>query len=76
MYTAVWVSIWDIGMGKPCIDLNECNLCESCIAVCPAVFFINGAGMIEMVEMDRYPEADVNEAIKYCPEDCIFWEDC
>ena len=62
-------------MGKPCIDLNECNLCESCIAVCPAVFFINGAGMVEMVEMDRYPEEDVNEAIKYCPEGCIFWEE-
>ena len=60
---------------KPGIDLGECNLCESCVAACPAVFFINDAGMIEIVELDVYPEAEVNEAIKYCPEDCIFWED-
>ena len=58
----------------PCIDLSECNLCESCVAVCPSVFFINDTGMIEVAELDVYPEADVNEAIKYCPEDCIFWE--
>ena len=44
------------------------------MAVCPSVFFINDAGMIEIAELDVYPEADVNEAIKYCPKDCIFWE--
>ena len=61
-------------MKKPGIDLSECTLCESCVAVCPAVFFINDTGMIEVAELDIYPEADVEEAIKYCPEDCIFWE--
>jgi ferredoxin len=45
------------------------------VAVCPSVFFINGSKMIEITEMDIYPEAEVNEAIKYCPEDCIFWGD-
>jgi len=62
-------------MKRPGVDLGECNLCESCLAVCASVFFINGAEMIEITDLDVYPESDVNEAIKYCPVDCIFWED-
>ena len=49
-------------MKKPGIDLSECTLCESCVAVCPAVFFINDTGMIEVAELDIYPEADVERS--------------
>jgi ferredoxin len=32
-------------------------------------------GYIEVAELDVYPESMVDEAIKYCPEDCISWEE-
>ena len=35
---------------------------------------MNDAGFVEVMEMTDYPESDVNDAIKYCPVDCIFWE--
>lgn len=61
---------------QPEIDIGRCTLCEGCIAACPEVFRINeAAGYLEVVEMDVYPEDCVDEAIKYCPEDCIFWGD-
>jgi ferredoxin len=28
-----------------------------------------------VVELASYPEMEVNEAIKYCPEDCIYWKE-
>ena len=59
---------------RPVVDLGACTLCESCVAVCPSVFSINNDGIVEVADLAQYPEADVNEAIKYCPEDCIFWE--
>ena len=62
-------------MKKPTVDIGACSLCEGCIEVCPAVFIINHMGYIEVVDLAVYPEALVDEAIKYCPEDCISWEE-
>ena len=62
-------------MKKPSVDIGACSLCEGCVAVCPAVFFINHMGYIDVVKMAEYPEPLVDEAIKYCPEDCIYWEE-
>ena len=59
---------------RPTVDLGRCTLCLGCVAVCPEVFRLSDAGYIEIVEMDVYPEAEVDEAIMYCPEDCISWE--
>lgn len=61
-------------MKRPVVDIGRCTLCEGCIEVCPSVFSICGSGFIVVSELDAYPESDVNEAIKYCPEDCIQWE--
>ncbi len=57
------------------VDIGQCGLCGGCIVVCPLVFRLNDTGYIEVSELSRYPETDVEEAIKYCPEDCISWED-
>ncbi len=62
-------------MKRPSVDIGACTLCEGCIEVCPSVFFINDMGHIEVVDMEVYPEDEVDEAIKYCPEDCIYWEE-
>lgn len=62
-------------MKTPVVDIGTCTLCMGCVEVCPDVFRENSAGYIEVVEMETYPEDAVNEAIKYCPEDCITWEE-
>jgi ferredoxin len=62
-------------MKIPVVDIGPCTLCMGCVEVCPEVFQQNNAGYIEVIELENYPEATVNEAIKYCPEDCITWED-
>ncbi|MGA7142963.1 MAG: ferredoxin [Desulfobacterales bacterium] len=62
-------------MRVPVVDLSRCSLCGACIEVCPRVFRMNEAGYIEVADLSAYPEAEVDEAIKYCPEDCIDWED-
>ena len=56
------------------IELSDCIVCGVCIEACPAVFRMNEAGYVEVIELSAYPEADVNEAIKNCPVDCIYWD--
>ena len=61
--------------GIPVIELGECRQCEVCIATSPLIFRRNvNGGYIEVIEMVDYPIAQVNEAIKNCPLDCISWE--
>ena len=60
---------------RPVVDMADCSRCEGCIAVCPSVFFMNDAGFIEAAELEAYPEKEVDEAIKNCPEDCICWDE-
>jgi ferredoxin len=62
-------------MKVPVVDLSQCSVCGACIEVCPEVFRLNDAGYIEVIELSSYPETEVNESIKYCPEDCIYWEE-
>ena len=61
-------------MKIPVVDLSQCNLCEICVEVAPAVFRISHAGFVMVVDLPTYPEDDVDEAIKNCPADCIYWE--
>lgn len=59
----------------PTIDLGLCNECMGCVEVAPHIFRYNEwLGYVEVLELDEYPQEDVAEAIKNCPEDCIFWE--
>jgi ferredoxin len=60
-------------MKKPLVELSDCIACGVCAEVCPEVFRLNEAGYIEITELGTYPEDEVNEAIKYCPTDCIRW---
>ena len=61
-------------MKVPIVELSECIVCGVCVETCPQVFRLNDAGYIEVIELVVYPETDVNDAIKYCPVDCIHWE--
>ena len=67
-----------VGMRKiPVIDMSKCTDCESCLEICPSVFKRNKeTGYIDVIELDEYPEEDVQEAISTCPADCIKWEKC
>jgi ferredoxin len=61
-------------MKTPVIELSDCIVCGVCIEACPQVFRMNEAGYVEVIEMTAYPEADVDEAVKNCPMDCIYWD--
>jgi len=62
-------------MPKPSVDIGLCTLCMGCVEVAPEVFFLNDSGFIQAAELSVYPQDKVNEAIKYCPENAITWED-
>lgn len=62
-------------MKQPVVELSDCDICGVCEAVCPRVFHLTEAGYVEVLEMDTYPEDEVDEAIKNCPARCIYWED-
>jgi len=65
----------NINMKVPVVELSECTLCGICEEVAPSVFRITDAGFVVITELSNYPENDVEEAIKNCPADCIYWEE-
>lgn len=61
-------------MKIPVVDIGTCTMCEGCVEISPTVFRVNDWEQIEVIELKQYPEDEVEEAIKYCPVDCISWE--
>ena len=61
-------------MKTPSVDLSECTACGICTELCPSVFRMNSAGYIEVLDLAEYPEKDVMDAVKNCPEKCIRFE--
>lgn len=55
--------------------MSDCDRCGVCIEACPEVFRMNEAGYIQVTDLAQYPEDCVEEAIKHCPEKCIFWSE-
>ena len=62
-------------MKRPAVDLAGCVDCEGCTALCPEIFFKNDQGKIQVRDLKHYPEVCVEECIKFCPGDCISWEE-
>ncbi len=63
-------------MKVPVVDIGLCTLCMGCVELCPEVFSLNDQiGHIQVANLSAYPKNEVDEAIKYCPEDCIAWEE-
>lgn len=62
-------------MKIPVVELSDCILCGICEEVSPSVFHVSDLGYVQVSELDSYPEAEVDDAIKNCPADCILWED-
>jgi ferredoxin len=60
-------------MRVPIVELSDCIVCGVCVETSPQVFRLNDAGYIEVIDMVEYPETEVNDAIKYCPVNCIYW---
>jgi ferredoxin len=62
-------------MKRPAVDIATCTVCMGCVELCPEVFRLNeSTGYIEVIDKPAYPEDCVDEAIKYCPQDSIAWE--
>ncbi len=62
-------------MKRPVVDIGACTVCMGCVELCPEVFRLNeNTGYIEVVDLEAYLQECVDEAIKYCPQDCIVWE--
>jgi ferredoxin len=61
-------------MKIPEVELSDCSRCGVCVDLCPAVFQMSDAGFIRVADLSEYPEAEVDEAVKHCPEDCISWQ--
>lgn len=58
------------------IDESICIGCGSCEAVCPAVFAMTDRGTAEAIaEATEETTADVKEAMKMCPMNCIHWDE-
>ncbi len=62
-------------MRIPIVELSDCIVCGVCLEACPQVFRLNDAGYVEVIDLADYPQDLVNEAIKNCPADCIFWQE-
>ncbi|RJP44101.1 MAG: ferredoxin [Desulfobacteraceae bacterium] len=61
-------------MKIPVVELSNCNRCGVCADLCPSAFQMTDAGFVWVADLPEYPEAEVDEAIKHCPEDCISWQ--
>jgi ferredoxin len=60
----------------PTVDLTSCSQCGGCLEVAPQIFrFSESGGYIEVCDLDLYDECSVDEAIKFCPENSIEWEE-
>jgi ferredoxin len=62
-------------MKIPVVDLSQCDFCGICEEVAPSVFRISDAGFVMVIDLPTYPEDEVDEAIKNCPTDCIYWDE-
>lgn len=59
----------------PVIDTGRCSNCKGCIEIAPHIFAFNvDMGMMQVIDLPEYDEQLVEEAMKNCPEDCIYWE--
>jgi ferredoxin len=62
-------------MKRPAVDIGACTVCMGCVELCPEAFRLNeDTGYIEVIDLEVYSRECVDEAIKYCPQDCIAWE--
>ena len=59
----------------PVVELSDCILCGICEELSPSVFHVSDLGYVQVSELTVYPEAEVDDAIKHCPADCIAWEE-
>ncbi len=59
----------------PTVDLATCSKCGCCLALAPHIFRLSeSGGYIEVCDLDFYDECVVEETIKFCPENSIYWE--
>jgi ferredoxin len=61
-------------MRVPVVELSDCVMCGICESVCPSVFNLD-MGYVSVADLPEYPESEVDEVIKNCPADCVWWSE-
>ncbi len=61
-------------MKNPVVELSDCIFCGICAEISPTIFSLNELDFVSIAELSEYPESEVDEAIKNCPSDCIYWD--
>ena len=65
------------------VELSDCIKCKVCIEACPEIFIFSDAGFVQVKNLENLENLKnyedykdcINEAIKNCPSNCIYWED-
>jgi ferredoxin len=64
------------GRRRLVVDVGACSRCAGCVELVPQLFRLrDDTGLIEVIDTAELDEEAVAEAMKYCPEQCIYWED-
>ncbi len=56
------------------IDHQACSECGTCLELCPQVFCSDDDGTVHVLQPDRVPQAALEQAVAWCPEQCILVE--
>jgi len=56
------------------IDHQACSECGTCVELCPEVFGLDEHGAIQVLEPEACPWEDLEQAVAWCPEQCIHVE--
>jgi ferredoxin len=58
------------------VDVGACSRCCGCVELAPQLFRLRpDTGLIEVIDTATIDEELVAEVMKFCPEDCIHWDD-
>ncbi len=53
------------------IDQLACSECGTCVELCPEAFGLDEHGGIVVLQPDSLSREELNQAVAWCPEQCI-----
>lgn len=62
-------------MKKLVVDKEKCIGSQTCVAIAPEVFELDDNGKSQVKNQQGADEATIEDAIKSCPVEAIFWKE-